>query len=202
MIGLFAAMVILAFTFGTLVAMGMPIVSAVLRAARRALADRPARPRHRGALDRADAGDDDRPRRRDRLRALPGQPLPVRARRGAGRPTRRSRPRSRPPGPAIVFAGSTVVIALVTLLVAGIPLVTLARLRVGVRGRHRGARGDHAAAGAARRWSAAHRLARAAGLPAPEAQAAGQGLLGRWGRVRHPPSVALRSRSRWRSCCR
>ena len=53
-----------------------------LRTRRRPLADRAARQRRDGAVDRTDAGDDDRPRRRDRLRALPRLPLPVRARRG------------------------------------------------------------------------------------------------------------------------
>ena len=48
-----------------------------------------------------------------------------RADRAEGRPRRRrSRPRSATTGTAIVFAGGTVVIALVTLLIAGIPLVT------------------------------------------------------------------------------
>ena len=38
-------------------------------------------------------------------------------------------------GSAIVFAGGTVVIALLALAVAGIPLVDLARLRLGRGGR-------------------------------------------------------------------
>ena len=97
-VGLTAAMIILAFTFGTFVAMGLPIVSAVAGLVVRPLGDRAARPHRRRAVDRADAGDDDRARRRHRLRALPGQPLPIRARRGQGDRRLRSRPRSRPRG--------------------------------------------------------------------------------------------------------
>ena len=85
-VGLVAAMIILAFTFGTLVAMGLPLLTAVFGLGGRAVADRAARTRHRGADDRADARDDDRPRSGHRLRPLHGQPLSLRARRGPGDP--------------------------------------------------------------------------------------------------------------------
>jgi RND superfamily putative drug exporter len=52
-VGLVAAMIILAFTFGTLVALGLPIVSAVVALLVGPLVDRPAGPRrHRAEATR------------------------------------------------------------------------------------------------------------------------------------------------------
>ena len=70
-------------------------------------------------------------------------------------------------GSAIVFAGSTVVIALLALLVAGIPLVTRARILGGRRSRDCGTRRPHSAAGGARHRRAAHRVGPHARVPAP-----------------------------------
>ena len=50
-------------------------------------------------------------------------------------------------GGAVVFAGCTVMVALLSLAVVDIPLVTDARLHVGADRRGRGLRGHHAAAG-------------------------------------------------------
>ena len=62
-------------------------------------------------------------------------------------------------GGAVVFAGATVVIALVSLLASGIPFVgTMGYMRRRVR-RRRGAGRDHAPPGAARRARPAHQLA-------------------------------------------
>ena len=73
-VGILAAMIILSLVLGSLVAMGMPILTAVARSRRRARAGRPARPPVRDPHQRPDAGHDDRARRRHRLRALPGHP--------------------------------------------------------------------------------------------------------------------------------
>ncbi len=104
--------------------MGMPILSAIVGLIVRAGPHRAPRSRGNRAVDRSDARDDDRPRRRDRLRALHGLALPREPKGRHGVRRGASRALSRPSGSAIVFAGGTVVIALVTLLIAGIPLVT------------------------------------------------------------------------------
>ena len=83
-IGLAAAVVILLIAFGSVVAMGLPIVSALIGiglVVERAIPLLSARPADRRLhLHRRR---DDRARRRDRLRAVHGHPLPNRARRGA-----------------------------------------------------------------------------------------------------------------------
>ena len=122
-IGLVAAMIILAFTFGTLVAMGLPIVSAVLGLAAGLSLITIHRPWRDRSHDRADPRDDDRPWGRHRLRALPGHTPPRQPQAGDGA-AGVDRDGGRHSGSAIVFAGTTVVIALLALLVAGIPLVT------------------------------------------------------------------------------
>ena len=124
LIGNVSAMVILALVFGSLIAMGTPIVTAVVALSIGLSAI--------GLLGHVIAipsvaptpGDDDRPRRRHRLRTVPGDQAPGSARRGHGgegvdRPSAVASS-----GSAIVFAGGTVVIALASLAVAGIPLVT------------------------------------------------------------------------------
>ena len=122
-VGLAAAMIILAFTFGSLVAMGLPIVSAVtgLIAGLSMI----------GLLGHLV----DVPSIGPTLATMIGLGVGIdyalflvsryRAERAAGKPTDEAvATATATSGTAIVFAGSTVVIALVTLLVAGIPLVT------------------------------------------------------------------------------
>ena len=107
-------------------------------------------------------------------------------------------------GGAVFFAGGTVTIALVSLAVAGIPLVTTMGLMAGDRGRRRGARRAHAAAGRCSRSSAGtstrcacarlHRELR------PERDTKqGCGRLGERDRAGTRCSPGSR---RWRSCCR
>ena len=75
-IGLAVAMIILAFTFGTFVAMGDADPLGGSRPRVWTGPHRAPRARGVGAVDRSDARNDDRPRRRDRLRALHGLALP------------------------------------------------------------------------------------------------------------------------------
>ena len=72
-------------------------------------------------------------------------------------------------GSAIVFAGGTVVIALLALAVAGHPARQLAGLRLGRRRRHGRAGRDHPAPRAAVPGRPAHRVAGAPGVHAPQA---------------------------------
>ena len=122
-VGLTAAMIILAFTFGTLVAMGMPIVSAIfgLLAGLSLI----------GLL----ANVAPVPSIAPTLATMIGLGVGIdyalflvtryRLERAEGRPTDEAIAMAvATSGTSIVFAGTTVVIALVTLLVAGIPLVT------------------------------------------------------------------------------
>ncbi len=64
--------------------MAMPIAVAIIGVVTGLSADRPARPRDRGPDRRSDAGDDDRPRGRDRLLAVHRHPLSAPPRRRAG----------------------------------------------------------------------------------------------------------------------
>ncbi len=122
-IGLAAATVILAFTFGTLVAMGLPIVSAVfgLLIGLSLI----------GLLGHLAPIPDIAPT----LATMIGLGVGIdyalflvtryRSELDAGKPTAEAVATAvATSGSAIVFAGSTVVLALITLLVAGIPLVT------------------------------------------------------------------------------
>ncbi len=122
-VGLAAAMIILAFTFGSLVAMGLPIVSAVtgLIAGLSVI----------GLLGHVV----DVPTIGPTLATMIGLGVGIdyalflvsryRTERAEGKPTDEAiATATATSGTAIVFAGSTVVIALVTLFIAGIPLVT------------------------------------------------------------------------------
>ena len=123
MVGLTAAMIILAFTFGTLVAMGMPILSAIFGlVAGLSLI---------GLLANVVTVPSIGPT----LATMIGLGVGIdyalflvsryRSERAEGRPTDEAIAIAvATSGTAIVFAGTTVVIALVTLIVAGIPLVT------------------------------------------------------------------------------
>ena len=122
-VGLTAAMIILAFTFGTLVAMGMPILSAIFGlVAGLSLI---------GLLANVVTVPSIGPT----LATMIGLGVGIdyalflvsryRSERADGRPTDEAIAIAvATSGTAIVFAGTTVVIALVTLIVAGIPLVT------------------------------------------------------------------------------
>ncbi len=99
-IGIAAAIVILLFAFGTATAMVLPIVVSDPRPRLLALDHPPARARDPGAERRLDPGDDDRARRRHRLRALHRHPPQAAARRrdgdpGVGRPRHGNRRRRR-----------------------------------------------------------------------------------------------------------
>jgi uncharacterized membrane protein YdfJ with MMPL/SSD domain len=123
LVGLIAAMIILAFTFGTLVAMGLPIVSAVvgllvglsLIGLLGHLVTVPTIAPTLATMIGLGVGIDyalflvsrHRTQRREGMSLEESIPMAVAT-----------------SGTAIVFAGSTVVIALITLVVAGIPLVT------------------------------------------------------------------------------
>ncbi len=97
LIGSIAALIILLFTFGSLVAAGMPLITAAFRPDHRSRADRARDPRHEHPerLDRPRA--DDRSRRRGRLRAVHRDALPRELPRGSatwsGRWSRRWTPR-------------------------------------------------------------------------------------------------------------
>ena len=98
LIGIIAAMVILTFTFGTVVSMLMPILTAILGLACDAV-DHPDTQPHDDCFDGgADIGHDDRPRRRDRLRAVHRDAALPRPGRWPGACVNRSPGRSRPPG--------------------------------------------------------------------------------------------------------
>jgi uncharacterized membrane protein YdfJ with MMPL/SSD domain len=122
-VGLSAAMVILAFTFGTLVAMGMPIISAVVGLAAGLsligllghLTTVPTVAPTLGTMIGLGVGIDYALFLVSRYRAEREEGKPIDEAIATAVSTS---------GTAIVFAGGTVVIALVSLLVAGIPLVT------------------------------------------------------------------------------
>ena len=130
LIGIIAAMVILTFTFGTLVAMGMPIVTAIVAlvvgARRRSacsghLITIPTVGPTLATMIGLGVGIDYSLFLVTRHREPRREGMDVRE-----SIARRWRPRAAP----IVFAGGTVVIALLSLQVAGIPFVTRARLRL------------------------------------------------------------------------
>jgi uncharacterized membrane protein YdfJ with MMPL/SSD domain len=122
-IGIVAAMIILAFTFGTLVAMGLPIVSAVfglaaglsLIVALGHLATVPSIAPTLATMIGLGVGIDYALFLVSRHRANRREGMPMEESIANAVATS---------GSAIVFAGSTVVVALLTLAVAGIPLIT------------------------------------------------------------------------------
>ena len=81
-VGILAAMLILTLVLGSLVAMGLPIISAVIGLLVALDPCRARRPRALDADHRGDVGDHDRPRRRDRLRAVHDHPTSTASRRG------------------------------------------------------------------------------------------------------------------------
>ena len=125
-VGLIVAAIVLLFAFGSVVAMGLPIVTALFGLGVGIGADHViASVRRRSARRRADARHDDRPRRRHRLRAVHRHPPPREpAARHDGRGRRPAAPIATAGRPSL-FAGITVVIAICGLAIAGIPLVTV-----------------------------------------------------------------------------
>jgi RND superfamily putative drug exporter len=77
-IGITAAILIMLLAFGSVIAMGLPIITALLGVGIGVRPRRPAQPPNHRADVRARADGDDRARRRDRLRAVRGDPLPGR----------------------------------------------------------------------------------------------------------------------------
>ena len=121
MVGLAIAALVLLLTFGTLVAAGLPLATALfglgISSAIGGRAGR--RDRHARLVDVR--GRDDRDRRRHRLRAADHHALPRRA--GRRRRTRARRParRSSTAGRSVLVAGGTVVISLMGLFLTGLP---------------------------------------------------------------------------------
>ena len=122
--GMMIGFVVLAITLGSLLAAGLPLLTAILGVARRRHRPDRAHRRLRRLRDRPDPGHDARPRGRHRLRAVHPLPLPpehgrrARAREAAAQATGTA-------GSAVVFAGLTVVIALAGLTVVSIPFLTV-----------------------------------------------------------------------------
>ena len=110
--------------FGSVLAMGLPIVTALFGLGTGLGADRAVHARRRHAELLLRARGDDRARRRHRLRAVHPDALPRGLRRRPGRPSRtrasRSCRRSTPPGAPSCSPGSTVVIALLGMMLLGV----------------------------------------------------------------------------------
>ena len=189
-IGSVAAMVILALTFGTLVAMGMPILSAVLGllvglsiiGLLGHVTEVPTIAPTLATMIGLGVGIDYALFMVSRYRTQreEGMEIPDAIAKAVATS-----------GTAIVFAGGTVVIALVSLLVAGIPLVTSLGYASAVRGGDRGARRDHAAAGAARAGRPPHRLAARCRPSCTRSRSRRTRASGRLGPVRDRPAGAL-----------
>ena len=124
LVGLTAAMIILTVVLGSLVAMGLPIVVAVIALFVRAVGHRSAGSRFRRSKHRTDRGNHDWPRCRHRLCALSGDApqRPARQQNGGSRLHRPRRWRRR--AVPSCSQGATVIIALLCLALANIPLVT------------------------------------------------------------------------------
>ena len=200
-IGIFAAMVILTLTFGTLVAMGMAIVPAVLGLLVGLSVI--------GLLGHVT----EVPSIAPTLATMIGLGVGIdyalflvsryRAHRAEGLDTEDAIATSvGTTGTAIVFAGGTVVIALVTLLVAGIPLVTSLGYASAVAVVTAVLAAITLLPALLSLVGGQDRLDRAARLPAPEAEAARERASGAAGPCSSPPSPRARSRSCWRCCSR
>ena len=104
--------------------MSLPIVVALVGAAGRPQRDRHPVRRPRHARDRHHRGDDARPRRRHRLRAVHPGPAPSEPREGMPVPEAIGRANATA-GLSVLFAGVTVVVAIAGLQVSGIPMMTM-----------------------------------------------------------------------------
>ena len=118
-IGLFAAIVVLLITFGSLVAMGLPIVTALLGLGT-GLGLIALVPGRRHARLRHRAGGDDRPRRGDRLLAVHRHALPRGLPTGAPTSNAAVVVAMDTAGRAVLFAGCTVIIALLGMFALGV----------------------------------------------------------------------------------
>ena len=96
-VGVLAALIILLLTFGSLAAAGMPLITAGLGSDHGRGADRAWHPRDEHVEYLARAGADDRPRGRDRLRAVHRHPLPRELRSSSATSSGRSSRRWTPP---------------------------------------------------------------------------------------------------------
>ena len=200
-VGLTAAMIILAFTFGTLVAMGMPILSAIfgLLAGLSLI----------GLL----ANIAPVPSIGPTLATMIGLGVGIdyalflvtryRSERAEGRPTDEAIATAvATSGTAIVFAGTTVVIALVTLFIAGIPLVTTLGYSAAFAVVTAVLASITLAAGTARDRRPAHRLAASCPPSCDRRRSRPARVPGPPGAGSSPAIRGFASRSRWRSCCR
>ena len=182
MIGLAAGIVILAFTFGALVAAGMPIITAIVALVTGLgligllghLADIPVVAPTLATMLGLGVGIDYALfivfRYRDELHG--------------GADVREAVARAMATsGSAVVFAGVTVIIALLSLLVARVPMHRRHGLRLGAGGARGRADGAHLPAGRARPGRPAHRRAAAAVAARPERRAQGATTSGRAGRA-------------------
>ena len=137
LLGLLAAVVILLLAFGSVIAMGLPIVTAIagilvsLTAVTHLVRVRQHTRLHRSGRR------DDRHRRRHRLRAPHRHPPPRGAARGAQRACDAIDEAMRTAGRSVVFAGVTVMISLLGLLLVRLELPHGSRVRHGDRGRRR-----------------------------------------------------------------
>ena len=198
-VGIIAAMIILSLVLGSLVAMGLPIITAVVGLGVALAVVGLVGHARRDPVQRPDPGHDDRPRRRHRLRALPDHPTSGAA---AGRhaDARLDRHAVATSGSAIVFAGGTVVIALLSLGVAGIPLVSALGLASAIAVVTAVLGAITLLPGVPRPARAPDPLGSAAGVPAPDAKP-GEGHVAPLGRRRTPPPGAGQPWCRWRSWC-
>ena len=194
MIGILAAMLILTFTFGTVVAMGMPIGTAILGLTTALgvigllghLIAVPDIAHTVATMIGLAVGIDYAlflvTRHRTQMRE--GVEMHESVARAVGTA-----------GTAVVFAGCTVVVALVSLAVAGIPLVSALGYTAAVAVGHRGAGRDHAAARAHVAGRQVHQLDRLAGPPAPLRRPGEGRACGVTGRTSSPAGRGSRSRS-------
>ena len=135
LLGVAVAVLVLVLTFGSLLAAGMPLLTAFIGIGVGMGGLLAGLERLHALLDRPHPGADDRPRRRHRLRAVHPVPAPHPAARRAWTPRSPPPARSGTAGSAVVFAGLTVIIALCGLSVVGIPFLTV--MGLGAAGRCR-----------------------------------------------------------------
>ena len=126
LLGLMVSYLILALTFGSLLAAGMPILSSLIGVGVTLSGDHPHASKVATVSSRRpDPGGDAGDGGRHRLRPLHPVPPSTPPGRGTLGPPRRCSRALATAGSAVVFAGTTVVIALTGLMVAGIPVLTV-----------------------------------------------------------------------------
>ena len=149
-IGLLAAIVILLLAFGSVVAMGLPIITALFALGVGLSLVTLGTHVFDTAELRAGPGGDDRARGRDRLRALHPHPLPQQPRRRAASRARRRSTRVDTAGRAVLFAGTTVIIALMGMFLLNITFLYGVAVAAALSVLLHDDRGADPAAGAAR----------------------------------------------------